>query len=136
LNEHKFTKAVIDKLPASVHVQSMTPVCITAPGTPDRYLDYNKDLWAEFKMAKTHGRDGYDMQHRKNFISARQELWLNRRYAAGQNVCVVVGVPSDKARGFILWTPQEWCSLVLPEVFIPRLRYSAELAAQLLERVR
>lgn len=135
MNEHAFTKAVMNKLPKDVHRQSMTPVCITAPGTPDRYIDYRRDLWAEFKMAKTHGREGYDMQDRKNFISARQELWLNRRYKAGQNCCVVVGVPSDKARGFILWTPEEWCSVIMPAVFIPRLMYAGELAATLLERV-
>lgn len=132
MNEHQFTKAVINKLPKDVHVQSMTMASLTTNGTPDRYLDYKVDLWAEFKMAKTHGKHGYNVG---DMLSGPQRIWLGRRYKAGGNCVVVVGVPSDRARGFILTTPDEWNGIIQPEVFIPRLMYAAELAGRLLERV-
>lgn len=136
MNEHQFTKAVVNKLPKDVHVQSMTLASLSTNGTPDRYLDYRRDLWVEFKMATTHGRNGYNVgADDKGMLSAKQKEWLRRRWEAGSNAMVVVGVPSDRARGFILSAPDEWESRVLPEVFIPRLMYAAQIAAHLLERV-
>jgi hypothetical protein len=132
VNEHQFTKAVVNKLPKDVHVQSMTMASLTTNGTPDRYIDYKVDLWAEFKMARTHGRNGYNVG---DMLSGPQRLWLRRRFNAGGNCVVVVGVPSDKARGFILTTPDEWDGIIQPAVFIPRLMYAGELAGRLLERV-
>lgn len=132
MNEHSFTKAVVGKLPAAVHVQSMTMASLTTNGTPDRYLDYKTDFWVEFKYAKTFGNKGYDVG---KMLSGPQREWLRRRYKAGHNCCVVVGVPSDKARGFILTKPSEWESRVMPDVFMPRLQDGARLAAALLEFV-
>ena len=132
MNEHSFTKAVINKLPAEVHVQSMTMASLTTNGTPDRYLDYKTDLWVEFKYAKTFGNKGYDVG---KMLSGSQKEWLRRRWKAGKNALVVVGVPADRARGFILTTPDEWESRVMPEVFIPRLMDGARLAAELLKDI-
>ncbi len=136
MNEHSFTKAVISKLPKDVHVQSMTFAALSANGTPDRYIDFNSDLWVEFKYAQTQGRNGYNVgADEKGMLSAKQKEWLARRYAKGENCLVVVGVPSDRARGFILTSPAEWEAVVPPEVFIPRLAYAGELAAHILRRV-
>lgn len=126
----------MNKLPKDVHVQSMTMASLSTNGTPDRYLDYKRDLWVEFKMASTHGRNGYNVgADDKSMLSGPQKEWLRRRWLVGYNTLVVVGVPSDRARGFILTEPDEWESRVMPAVFIPRLMYAAQLAAYLLERV-
>lgn len=132
MNEHSFTKAVMGKLPKDVHVQSMTMASLTTNGTPDRYLDFKRDWWVEFKFADTYGTKGYDVG---KMLSGPQKEWLGRRYEAGKNCCVVVGVPSDRARGFMLHTPDEWLSRVMPDVFIPRLQDAARIAATLLEFV-
>lgn len=126
----------MNKLPREVHVQSMTLAALSTNGTPDRYLDYKRDLWVEFKMADTYGNKGYNVgADDKGMLSPKQREWLRRRWTAGFNAVVIVGVPSDKARGFVLTEPDEWETRVMPEVFIPRLMYAAQLAAYLLERV-
>lgn len=136
MNEHSFTRAVMSKLPKDVHVQSMTFAALSSNGTPDRYVDYKRDLWIEFKYAATQGRNGYNVgADDKGMLSAKQKEWLSRRHAAGGNCLVIVGVPSDRARGFILTSPAEWESVVLPEVFIPRLDYAGGLAAHILRSV-
>ena len=136
MNEHKFTKAVVDKLPADVHVQSMTLASISHTGTPDRYIDYKSDLWVEFKQATTFGNKGYNVGGEgESMLSERQKQWLRRRWKNGGNACVIVGVPSDRARGFVLETPREWECVVRKEFFLPRLMYAAELAAYILKRV-
>lgn len=136
MNEHQFTKAVVNKLPKDVHVQSMTMASLTTNGTPDRYLDYKRDLWVEFKMATSFGNKGYNVgADDKSMLSGPQKTWLRRRWETGYNAVVVVGVPSDRARGFVLEEPSEWESRVMPELFIPRLMYAAQIAAYLLERV-
>ena len=137
MNEHSFTEAVVNKLPKDVHVQSMTMASLTHTGTPDRYIDLNRDLWVEFKYAKTFGTKGYNVGE---MVSERQKKWLKRRWDAGANAIVIVGVPSSdskvaRARGFVLTHPSEWEGIILPEVFIPRLRWAAELAGYILERV-
>ena len=132
MNEHGFTKAVVDKLPSAVHVQSMTFAALSHNGTPDRYFDYCSDLWGEFKYANSYGSKGYDVE---KMLSGPQMRWLRRRYEAAGNCIVIVGVPSDRYRGFILTSPAEWESRIMPEVFIPRLKYAAELAAEILERI-
>lgn len=136
MNEHGFTKAVLTKLPKDVHIQSMTMASLTTNGTPDRYLDFKRDLWVEFKMANTFGNKGYNVgADDKSMLSAPQKRWLRRRYAAGKNCVVVVGVPSDKARGFILYEPAMWESRVMPDEFMSRLMYASEIAARLLELI-
>lgn len=132
MNEHTFTAAVVKKLPKDVHVQSMTFAALSSNGTPDRYIDFVSDLWVEFKYADTQGRNGYNVG---KMLSEKQKEWLGRRYRRGGNCLVIVGVPSDRARGFILTSPAEWEAVVPPEVFIPRLAYAGELAARILQRV-
>jgi hypothetical protein len=136
MNEHGFTEAVTSKLPSDVHVQSMTLASVSHTGTPDRYFDYRADLWVEFKYAKNHGRNGFNIGvGPDSMLSDRQKLWLERRWKNGHNACVIVGVPSDRTRGFVLESPDEWLSVVHKELFIPRLKYAAELAAYILSRI-
>ena len=133
MNEHSFTKSVLRPLPKDVHVQSMTMAALTTNGTPDRYLDYKRDLWVEFKYADTSGaRKGLDVGH---MLSGPQKRWLRRRYTAGGNAVVIVGVPSDHARGFILETPELWEGRVDTEYIMKNLKRAPELAAYLLSRV-
>lgn len=105
MNEHSFTEAVVGKLPRHVHRQSMTMAAVTHNGTPDRYIDYKRDLWVEFKYAKTKGTKGFNVGE---MLSAQQKVWLRRRYEAGQNAIVIVGVPDVRARGFICADPTAW----------------------------
>ena len=137
MNEHGFTKAILRILPASVHVQSMTMAALTTNGTPDRYLDYKRDLWVEFKYADTSGaRKGLNVgEGDKSMLSAQQKLWLRRRFDAGGNALVVVGVPSDRTRGFVLTEADHWESRVSPEFIMRNIRNAPEIAAYILSRV-
>lgn len=133
MNEHGFTKAVLRLLPRDVHVQSMTAASLTTNGTPDRYIDYKSDLWVEFKYADTSGaRNGIAVH---TMITPLQHRWLERRYNAGKNACVILGLPSDRARGLILETPEEWQSHVTPTTIAQKIVDAPRLAAYLLARV-
>lgn len=132
MNEHGFTRAVMRLLPHEVHVQSMTTASASYGGTPDRYVDYKHDLWVEFKYAKRASRNGIDVA---GMLSALQKQWLRRRYAAGHNACVIVGVPSDRARGIVLESPEEWEKRMLPEWLVSRVQSAPQLASYILKRV-
>ena len=133
MNEHGFTKAVIRILPPEVHVQSMTGTSMTNTGTPDRYFDLNHDLWVEFKYAQSAGTTrGIAVQ---DMLTARQHRWLERRFKAGGNACVILGLPSDRTRGVVLPAPSYWQSHVTPEYIIHNIKPAAELAAYILERI-
>jgi len=132
VNEHGFTRAVTRLLPSEVHCQSMTTAAMSYAGTPDRYLDYKRDLWVEFKYAKHVGRSGIAIGR---LLSPLQRRWLRRRFDAGGNACVVVGVPSDRARGFVLESPEVWEAVVAKDWVIQNVKNAPELAAQLLRRV-
>lgn len=132
MNEHSFTLAVTGKLPSDVHVQSMTMAAVTHNGTPDRYIDYKRDLWVEFKYAKTKGTNGFNMAE---MLSPQQKVWLRRRYEAGRNAIVIVGVPDPKtkAMGFVLNHPDLWEAIKL-RVHEPLLT-ARELSDYILMRV-
>jgi hypothetical protein len=133
MNEHGFTKAVLKLLPRDVHVQSMTTASLTHGGTPDRYIDYKSDLWVEFKYADTSGmRNGIAIGR---MITPLQHRWLERRFLAGGNVMVILGLPSDRARGIFLETPEAWQGHVDPEMIAQRITDAPRLAARILERV-
>jgi hypothetical protein len=133
LNEHGFTKAVLKLLPKDVHVQSMTGASMTMNGTPDRYIDWHHDLWVEFKYADTTGMRNGIAVHK--MISALQHRWLKRRFDAGGNALVILGLPSDRTRGVLLPTPELWCKQVTPEYIVRNIKTAPELAAHILERV-
>lgn len=133
MNEHGFTKAVLRPLPANVHVQSMTMASLSQNGTPDRYIDLKRDLWVEFKYANTTGaRKGLNIGA---MLSESQKIWLGRRYAAGGNAVVIVGVPSDRTRGFVVETPDEWEGRVDTAYIVAHIKTAPELAAYILARV-
>lgn len=105
MNEHSFTKAVLDKVPPHVHRQSMTGAALANNGTPDRYLDYELDLWVEFKWHPNFPR----FLRPAEMLSGLQHRWLKRRHKAGRNAVVVIGFPKDgKNVGVILDDPSYW----------------------------
>lgn len=132
MNEHSFTRAVMRLLPKEVHVQSMTTASLSYGGTPDRYVDYRHDLWIEFKYARSVSRNGV---HVGKMLSELQKQWLRRRYKAGMNACVIVGLPSDRARGVVLESPSEWEQDVLPTWIATSIKSAPELAHYILKRV-
>lgn len=105
MNEHSFTKAVLAKVPPCVHRQSMTGAALANNGTPDRYLDYERDLWVEFKWHPVFPRFLRPAQ----MLSGLQLRWLKRRHEAGRNAAVAIGFPMDgKNVGVVLDTPDLW----------------------------
>lgn len=133
MNEHGFTKAVVRILPPEVHVQSMTGTSMTNTGTPDRYFDLNHDLWVEFKYADSAGTTkGIAIQ---DMLTPRQHKWLERRYRAGGNACVILGLPSDRTRGVVLHKIEQWQNRIEPAFIVANIKTAAELAAYILERI-
>ena len=111
----------------------MTMASLSQNGTPDRYIDYRHDLWVEFKYAKTSGaRNGLDIG---GMLSESQKLWLGRRFEAGGNAVVIVGVPSDRTRGFVVETPELWLGRVDTAYIVKHIKSAPELAAYILSRV-
>lgn len=136
MKESGFVKSVCRLLPGDVYQQGMAASAMGSNGTPDRYFDCKRDLWVEFKMADSQGNRGYNVGIGDNsMLTGLQKRWLQRRWKAGSNACVIVGVPSDRTRGFVLESPEEWLAVVRKEFFIPRLKYAPELAAYILSRV-
>lgn len=124
-------------MPVHVHSQPM-PAGMTGalPGTPDHYFDWKRDLWVEWKALR---RD----DHLPTRLPAdalpteKQRLWLDRRYSAGKNALVIVGVKlNGRARGFVLENPSEWSMQPDRGWYEPRLRTPAELVEYLLDRLR
>jgi hypothetical protein len=105
---------------------------VTHNGTPDRYIDFKRDLWVEFKYAKTKGTDGYNVGE---MLSAQQKVWMRRRFEAGQNAIVVVGIPAPRALGFVSVHPAEWEGTVPADVWRTRVIRASEIAAYILQRV-
>ena len=104
--ETAFVQSLNKVLPSKVHHQSFTWAALAHNGTPDHYYDLDTDLWVEYKLVKswTGGIDVNDL------LSAAQKRWLLRRYTAGQNACVIVGIET-KGRvnhALILPTPEDW----------------------------
>lgn len=135
MKERAFIDAVHRHLPQEVHRQSMTLGAQSYAGTPDYYYDYQRDLWVEYKAFD---RDDhfYSTLPERCLPTALQRQWLDRRYAAGGNAVVVVGLKlNGRAHGFFLEGPQEW-SIRHPETFYrPRIMPVSEIAARLFKRL-
>lgn len=136
MNEAGFRKRVCDLLPGDVFHQGMAAGPFSTAGTPDKYFDYKRDLWVEFKLAQHHGNRGYNVGGEGScMLTELQKRWLRRRWEIGGNACVIVGVPSNRVRGFVLETPDEWEAVVPKLTFIERLKWAPELAHYILTRV-
>jgi len=132
VNEHGFTKAVLNRLPAGVHKQSMTQASLANNGTPDRYLDLHRDLWIEFKYhpAFPHVLKPTQM------LRPLQLRWLTRRWRAGGNAIVVVGFEHEcKSVGVVLGSPFAW-SLEYPRSDLRNMMLTIpEITADILHRI-
>lgn len=103
MRERDLYRAVDRHLPATLFRQSMTGAAMTGTGVPDRYYDgVIRDLWVEYKMLRAVPRSGTVI----GAYSARQLLWMQRRWEAGHNVLGVVGLPTGMA--CIQSCPGEW----------------------------
>lgn len=101
--EKELYKAVDNRLPVSIHRQSMTGAAMTANGTPDRYYDgTRRDLWVEYKILKGIPRSGIVVGD----YTKLQLAWLERRHKIGQNAIGIVGLPNRTA--VLQCTPIEW----------------------------
>lgn len=82
----------------------MTFASVSHNGTPDYYYDQAFDLWVEYKrFDRTLGVFAHPP-------TEAQITWLNRRYTAGGNACVIVGwekAPRQRY-GMLLETPALW----------------------------
>lgn len=111
----------------------MTGAAMTTNGTPDRYLDFRRDLWAEFKF-----HPALPIQlHMEKILSPLQSRWLNRRHAAGGNAVVVAGFIMDgKNVGVILNSPSLWNGAPLPRAWlVANAQTIPQLAKSLLLRI-
>ena len=88
MNEHGFTKSVLGEVPPYVHRQSMTGAALANNGTPDRYLDFDRDFWVEFKFLKSMPR-AYVVP--STLMTALQRQWLERRWRSGRNAALCIG---------------------------------------------
>lgn len=131
--ESGFIESLGNKLPSDVHSQSMTMAATVCPGTPDRYYDLVRDLWVEFKVVN--GKLG-KLLPQSALPTEKQCVWLNRRYAAGGNAVVLVGVMvRSRWHGIILDSPDLWTVRHPREFVEARLRPVSELADYLLSRI-
>lgn len=135
MKEADFRTSVFDHLPKVVHRQPIPADAYGQGGTPDSYLDFQRDLWVEWKMVGGEDRLPAFLKD-KMLPTALQQRWLNRRYTVGKNALVVVGFKlRGRAHGVLLTTPEEWCNPVPRETYEPRLQPAKAIAAYLLERV-
>lgn len=133
--ESAFRTSVHRTLPVEVHRQPMPASMLGTGGTPDTYYDFKRDLWVEYKVFRRE-------DHLPKIIPAEsmptelQELWLTRRFNAGGNACVIVGVKiRGRAQGFVLEAPADWSRPLPREWYEPRLLPAANLAAYIHRRV-
>lgn len=135
MKEAGFRDSVLTHLPKFVHRQPMLAGAYGVAGTPDTYLDFNHDLWVEWKMVPGEDRLPAELKD-KLLPTPLQQAWLNRRYRAGRNALAIIGFKlRGRAHGVILATPEEWSNPVSRGTYEPRLQPAAALAAYLLERV-
>lgn len=85
-------------------------------GIPDVWYSGNRgDMWIEYKyLPKTPLRA---IVAPTKLLSALQLEWLDRRYAEGRSVAVVIGCPD----GGIILRDQEWLHEYDPQMFRDRL---------------
>lgn len=134
MKESAFRKAVLSHLPKAVHCQPMIAGMTGVSGTPDTYIDYKRDLWVEWKVLPNEDRLP-ELIPARSLPTELQHEWLHRRYTAGKNALVIVGVKlRSRAWGFVLDSPSMWSRLPRDR-YEPLLRPAPELAAYLLEKV-
>jgi hypothetical protein len=133
--ESAFRTSVLSKLEKHIHRQPMLAGALGTAGTPDTYVDYNRDLWVEWKCLR---REDYlpSVIPKEGMPTDLQKLWLNRRYAAGKNAIVIVGIKlRGRAYGFVLDSPESWSSSPRKDQYESLLCPASELAAYITRRV-
>lgn len=132
--ESAFRTSVLSKLPAGIHRQPMMAGMMGCAGTPDTYLDALRDLWIEWKVLPQDDKVPATLPA-KSRPTALQQLWLTRRYNAGGNACVIVGVKlRGRAHGLVLESPREWSADLL-QLDLKTLRTASELADYITKRI-
>lgn len=112
----------------------MTGAALSNNGTPDRYLDFNSDLWVEFKYIKHLPREF--LRPADDLLSPLQRSWLNRRSRAGDNAWVIIGFPYEgKNYGVLLASHWEWASAFTKSDLLERRMTIAELADSITKKV-
>lgn len=113
MKETSTVKSVNQRLPKTIHHQSMTLGARSFTGTPDQYYDgLLRDLWVEYKQLDAMPRSKMvggitPMNIRKTgMYTTRQFQWMCRRFKAGGNVLGIIGLPDRTA--VIQHTPEEW----------------------------
>lgn len=109
---------------------------MTTGGTPDYYYDYELDLWVEYKALSPNESLPARIPERA-LPTALQRLWLDRRYAAGGNALVAVGLKvKGRVHGFLLETPEQWSTRWPREWYSQRIYPAAQLAGLILRRLQ
>lgn len=122
-------------MPSWVHDQPNPATFMGASGTPDHYFDYHTDLWVEWKVLR---RDDHLPARipKESLPTEVQQRWLRRRFEAGGNAVVIVGIKlRARAYGVVLDTPDVWERGLEKEAYEPLIVPSAELAAYITQRV-
>lgn len=135
MKESAFHRAVIGKLGNHVHAQAMTYAATVCPGTPDYYVDWQRDLWVEFKVLD---RDNHlpKVMRQDALPSTLQDKWMSRRHAGGGNVCCIVGTKiGSRIFGFVLTDPVAWTCRQPRSWYEDKLLPAADLAAYIEGRV-
>jgi hypothetical protein len=135
VKESAFRAAVIRHVPACVHRQPMPAGASGAfPGTPDSYFDYERDLWVEWKVYP----EGVLSVNTplKALPTDKQRMWLDRRYKAGGNACVILGFKvGSRMHGVVLETPSLWHAPAAREWVRAHSLPAADLGAYIFKRV-
>lgn len=122
MREKTLIAYVRQRLPTTIHSQSMTFGSMSMNGTPDTYFDGPKgDLWVEWKQISAWPRDGLVggvNDKKRGCYSTLQYRWMERRWKAGKNVLGVIGLP-DK-RVVIQAYPSAWKNKSPIEDAVPR----------------
>lgn len=133
--ESAFRTAVLAKLPRHIHRQPMLAGMMGTAGTPDTYFDYITDLWCEWKVLPADDKLPAVVPA-KSLPTVAQRDWLDRRWNAGRNAIVIVGVKlRGRAHGFVLDSPPAWSTAPLRDHYEQNLCSAADLAKYIEERV-
>lgn len=135
MKESSFRTAVLTKLPKKIHRQPIPQTMQSASGTPDTYIDFNKDLWIEWKSLP--GEDYFPLNISGKYLpTEKQNEWLTRRYESGKNAIVIVGFKiKNRAHGVILDSPKMWSNPVPEAKYRELMMSAADLAIYIEARV-
>lgn len=115
-------------MPAHIHWQPIPQTYMSAAGTPDTYVDYRSDLWVEWKFLPGEDRLPATITER-HLPTPKQREWLNRRYLAGRNALVVVGIKlKNRAHGILLDAPEQWSQPIERAVYEPKIIPASQIA--------